>query len=166
MKRILSIMLLFLLIAAMLVSCGKKPNQPQGGGDDDPDDTSKDVTDSGSPLKEPTSGSVIGSVSDAGASFLTQITLPYNGTGTEQAGMISLFPNADLIIAKDRTDSSIYGIYGWSREYLEYYDDLTDIGFGCLRLGAPSQLDDDVMATICDSGISENHRCYLFCSKS
>ncbi len=154
MKRILSTLLLFLLVAAMLVSCGKKPNTPQGGGDDDPTDTPKDVTDSGSPLKDPTSGSVIGSVSDAGATFLTQIKLPYNGNGTEQTGMISLFPNADLIIAKDRADSSIYGVYGWSREYLEYYDDLDDIGFDCLRLGAPSQLTDEIMDTICDSGIS------------
>jgi hypothetical protein len=166
-RTVLPLLLIVGILMSMLVACKSKGPTTDPSDGDEQTGSSVDVTDSAGPLTDPSVSTVIGSVSSADAAFLTQLADIYEEcsgvSGYEKNGtIVNYFPDADEIIAKGRGDVAIYGIYGWAKEYLDFYDDLSEIGFTCLRTTGSianatydsAIIDDTVMAAICNSGIS------------
>ncbi len=162
MKKIFSTLLLFILVASMLLSCGDTPTPTP----DDDDEETVDVTDNGVAMKDPSIGQTNGGIDISGTGFidqLEQITISTNAGdvvnynyGHESANMLAYYPSAQQIIDTGRREVPPYGIYGFINEFHEYYDDLVDIGFTNVRLGfhSTNDLTDEIMSEMCSSGIS------------
>ena len=162
MKKFFSTLLLFILVACMLLSCGEDPTPTPP---DDDDDTI-DVTDNGVAMKDPSIGQTSGGIDISGTGFISQLeqyTIHTNGGDTvnynyghESENMIAYYPSAEQIINTGRREVPPYGVYGFINEFHEYYDDLVDIGFTNVRLGyhSTNDLNDEIMSEMCSSGIS------------
>ena len=166
MKKFFSTLLLFILVASMLLSCGEDPVPTP---DDDEEDDVVDVTDNGAAMGDPSIGKTEGGIDITGTGFIDQLeqvqlntsdpnnpTVPNFNYGTESTNLVTYYPSAESIINVGRREVPPYGIYGFIHEFSEYYDDMIDIGFTNVRLGMHSvnDLTDEIMSELCSSGIS------------
>ena len=82
--------------------------------------------------------------------FLTQ---PASVTGKSKDYPAKPFPALDKIVAKDRTECPIYGIYCWGLDYEKYREAITGIGFKNIRTGG-KPFTDEMFGMIVEDGLS------------
>ena len=171
MKQLFRTLLLLLLVLSMLVSCGgTPPPTPDDDDGDEDDDGTTSVYDPSQPITDPSAGMVIGSVSPAGAEFVSQAGTHLGNMITNASGSVddvripSYLPSAEEIIAQGRADFALYGVYGWSQEHVQYGDDIQDIGWSVVRgtgstkadysNGGTNTINDEAMFVFCEAGLN------------